>query len=104
MKKLQATNIKLMSRKSKIHSDQFEIEVLCDTPRLYRINGAWVGVGGEYVVKGRPPALDRVYPEATKEQYFEIGKNCPALVKITTYATKSDKPDTAAIDGQPGAE
>lgn len=93
-----------MSKKSKINAGQFTVEVLCITPRLYRIGGVWVGVGGEYVVKNRPPALDRIYPEATKEQYFEIAKNCPALVKITTYATESDKPDTAAIDGQPGAE
>lgn len=99
MKKLQTTNIKIMSKKSKINSDQFDVEVLCATPRLYRIDGVWVGVGGDYVVKGKPPALDRVYPEATKEQYFEIAKNCPALVKITTtHVIESDKPDTAATD------
>lgn len=71
---------KRTSKKTVIQNYQIAKEAL-KTPRRYLHNGQWLGIGGEIVIPDQPPKLGYKIPEATPEQYLEIGK-VSTLVKI----------------------
>lgn len=53
-------------------------------PRRVQVkSGAWVGVGGPVTLETRPPKPPKVIREATEEEYIEIARRMPNLVKIT---------------------
>lgn len=62
-----------------------------DSPKMYYIKSleVWVGIGGEYKTRAKPPLVTRTIPEATKKQYVEISKTSQ-LVKVLDKKQKDD--------------
>ena len=52
-----------------------------ETPRRYKLDGKWVGIGGPITMKGVPPKNDVVILEATEKQYLKIAETNSYLVK-----------------------
>jgi len=50
------------------------------SPRLMKIKGRLVGIGGDYIIAGRPPQIRRTISEATQEDYEELYNSGSKLV------------------------
>lgn len=45
-----------------------------ETPIRVRLDGKWVALGRNVVIKGRPPQIDVMIKEATDEQYLKLAE------------------------------
>lgn len=53
-----------------------------ERPRVLKLNGVWVGIGGKVERNPKPPFSAYVIREATSEEYLELARRGCPLVKL----------------------
>lgn len=52
-------------------------------PRVLKLNGVWIGIGGKVERKPKPPFSSYTIREARPEEYTELARRGCPLVKLT---------------------
>lgn len=64
-----------MAEKKEKKAKEYRVpEKYKENPIRVRFEGAWIALGRNVRIKGKPPQLDTLVKEATPEQYLKLAK------------------------------
>jgi len=86
-----------MSKRKRIYRPN---QKALDKPRYLILNGKLVGIGGEITLPAVPPAVPKMIPEATQQEYNELGEKGTVAHLLTEQGETENEDDKPKRDAE----